>query len=205
MRLDNLYIIAVLLFFVACKSNSERSLSSDSSFDEIQVIPDVQIAKELLVLKPTEGKWYRDSLPFSGFAVTHHPNGALAERIGYWEGKRQGMAQKWYPDSLLQKQSFYQANRLDGEVKVWAPNGVLVVESHYINGVRHGEQKRWYPTGQLLKKTHINMGKEEGMQQAWLENGKIYVNYEAKNGRTFGLSKANLCYELEDEIAQFVE
>ena len=41
------------------------------------------------------------------------------------------------------------------------------------------------------------------MQQAWLENGKIYVNYEAKNGRKFGMNRANLCYELKEEEIQY--
>ena len=38
------------------------------------------------------------------------------------------------------------------------------------------------------------------MQKAWLKNGKLYVNYEAKNGRIFGMRRANACYKLEDEI-----
>ena len=45
-------------------------------------------------------------------------------------------------------------------------------------------------------------GREEGMQQAWRRNGKIYNNYEAKNGRIFGLKRANLCFQLEEEIVQ---
>jgi antitoxin component YwqK of YwqJK toxin-antitoxin module len=42
-------------------------------------------------------------------------------------------------------------------------------------------------------------GKEAGMQRAWRQNGKIYNNYEVKNGRIFGLKRANLCYGLDDE------
>ena len=34
------------------------------------------------------------------------------------------------------------------------------------------------------------------------QNGKIYNNYEAKNGRIFGLKRASLCFQLEDEIVQ---
>jgi hypothetical protein len=37
------------------------------------------------------------------------------------------------------------------------------------------------------------------LQKAWLENGTIYVNYEAKNGRVFGMKRANLCYQLKNE------
>ena len=42
-------------------------------------------------------------------------------------------------------------------------------------------------------------GQEEGLQRAWRQNGKLYVNYEAKHGRIFGLKRASLCYELNDE------
>ncbi|MEM7512572.1 MAG: toxin-antitoxin system YwqK family antitoxin, partial [Bacteroidota bacterium] len=52
---------------------------------------------------------------------------------------------------------------------------------------------------------HLVGGKEEGLQQAWRENGKIYNNYEAKNGRIFGLKRANLSYELDNEIIQYAE
>jgi hypothetical protein len=51
----------------------------------------------------------------------------------------------------------------------------------------------------------LNKGKEEGLQQAWLENGKIYVNYEAKNGRIFGMNRANLCYKLKNEKVQYAK
>ena len=42
-------------------------------------------------------------------------------------------------------------------------------------------------------------GKEKGLQKAWLQNGTLYVNYEAKNGRVFGMKRANLCYQLKNE------
>jgi antitoxin component YwqK of YwqJK toxin-antitoxin module len=69
-------------------------------------------------------------------------------------------------------------------------------------GVPHGIQKQWYQSGAKFKHLSLNHGIEEGLQQSWRENGKIYNNYEAKNGRIFGLKRANLCYELEEEIIQ---
>ncbi len=37
------------------------------------------------------------------------------------------------------------------------------------------------------------------MQRSWRENGQLYNNYEARDGRTFGLKRANLCFSLDDE------
>ncbi|MFK7981436.1 MAG: toxin-antitoxin system YwqK family antitoxin, partial [Saprospiraceae bacterium] len=72
-------------------------------------------------------------------------------------------------------------------------------------GIGNGEQKEYYKSGAKFKLKHLINGKEEGIQQSWRENGKIYNNYEAKNGRIFGLKRASLCYELEEEIVQYAE
>ncbi len=34
------------------------------------------------------------------------------------------------------------------------------------------------------------------------ENGKLYANYEAIDGRVYGLKRANLCFDLNDETIQ---
>jgi hypothetical protein len=31
----------------------------------------------------------------------------------------------------------------------------------------------------------------------------VYANYEAVNGRTFGLKRANLCFSIEDQNVQY--
>lgn len=161
-----------------------------------------EVFKEELVLNPLEGVWYYEGHPFTGYALNYHPNGVLAEQIGYFQGKKEGMTRKWFSSGMLRSQGNYVRNRLNGEYKSWWPNGVLSTTSRYKMGVKHGEQCKWYPTGQLARVTRLNLGKEEGLQQAWLASGKIYANYEAKNGRFFGLKRSNLCYELKDEIVQ---
>lgn len=165
-------------------------------------IPEIEVIKEDLELRPLEGRWYWNDKPFNGYAMRCYTDGNTAESILFLKGKKEGEALKWYQDGVLMKKAFYKANRLHGEIRSWWPDGSPASTLNYKNGSKDGEQKSWYPNGQLSRKTNFNMGLEEGMQQAWLENGKIYVNYEAKNGRTFGLRKAKLCYELKDEIVQ---
>lgn len=165
-------------------------------------IPQITINKDLLELHPNEGKWYYKEKPFGGFAQVFHPNGELAESIGYYKGKKEGPYRAWYADGSLRKSATYINNKLNGQLQIWSSNlqRIVVVESNYKMGVRDGLQRRWYATGQLLKRINMVDGQEVGMQQAWLPNGKIYINYEARNGRTFGLRKATLCHELDDEI-----
>ncbi len=185
------YLLLVVILFTACNTNDSK------------VINDVQVNEQDIVLNQLEGKWYYKDVAFNGYAIAYHLNGNIAQSVGYYDGKKEGIVKKWFDTGALQKESNYNANQLEGIVQSWWPDGTLSSESHYVNGVRQGVQKRWHPNGQLALSVTMNNGKEEGMQQAWLENGKIYVNYEAKNGRTFGLRKAKLCYELEDETVKY--
>ena len=81
----------------------------------------------------------------------------------------------------------------------------MAAQSNYEKGIKQGIEKEWYQSGVPSKIRQLVDGKEEGIQQAWLPNGKLYVNYEAKNGRIFGLRRANSCYTLKDEVIQRYE
>jgi antitoxin component YwqK of YwqJK toxin-antitoxin module len=185
-------LFLVLLCVVGCNQNNY-----------FKIIPETEVNKKEVILHPNEGKWYYKNQPFSGFLVVSHENGVLAERVGYYDGKKEGLAQKWYSEGNLLKTSIYTENRLNGKVTSWWLNGMISTESNYIDGKKHGIQKKWYENGQLSRQTTSYYGKEDGLQQAWLENGKIYANYEVKNGRIFGLKRSNLCYQLNDENIQY--
>lgn len=158
--------------------------------------------KHELELHPLEGKWYYNDTQFTGYALSYHANGTLAEQIAFKNGKKHGVFRKWYPSGQLRTEGQYVQNRLNKELKSWWSNGNLSTTSFYVMGERHGKQCKWYPNGQLARLIHLNFGKEDGLQQAWLQSGKLYANYEAKNGRFFGLKRSNLCYELKDEVVQ---
>ncbi|RTE55250.1 hypothetical protein EHW67_01405 [Arenibacter aquaticus] len=164
------------------------------------VIDSVEVPKQDLILNQNEGKWYYKNQPYNGYSVKFHSNGTLAERLGFLNGKREGVARRWSEKGVLRIESTYHQNKLVGVYRSWWENGVLAEESHYVKGLKDGEEKQWYATGQLSKVRQLVAGKEEGLQKAWLPNGKLYVNYEAKNGRIFGMLRANSCYKLEDEV-----
>jgi len=191
-RLINIVLVSLLIGFAACNEKVTGYV----------IINDFQVNKAETILHPNEGKWYFQNTPLNGYAVEFYENGQIKERIGYYDGKKQGIAKFWYEDGSLAKESYYEKNQLNGTIKSWWPDGALSTVSNYQKGKRHGEQKVWYANGQLSRKTMIKEGIEDGLQQAWLENGKIYVNYEAKNGRVFGLKRANMCYKLKNEIVE---
>ena len=197
MKSTSLFLVLFSIVILSCKSTSEENVSA---LVEVETISDIEVTKNKLVLNGNEGNWYYNNNLFNGFLVSYGSNGNLEQKVGFLNGKKEGVAKIWFPSGQLKVESNYRKNKLVGSYRAWWKNGVLASESNYENGKLHGVEKRWYDSGQLAKQMHYTNGKQEGMQQAWLKNGKIYVNYEAKNGRIFGMKKANLCYQLEDEV-----
>ncbi len=196
----------ILTTILGCNPTVENS----SSFEVVEnqlpcsfspIIPKFFVLKDSVILKNEESRWYYKGKLFSGYAIAHHENGSLSEKMGFTDGKRNGKALWWYRDGQLKKELDYLNNKMHGKKRFWGSgiNNSLLHEFNYQNGKRHGIQQVWYANGEPFKKGNYAFGFEQGIQQAWNRNGKLYINYEAKNGRTFGLRKATLCYKLEDQ------
>ena len=192
----NSFVVFVAMVFVSCQIMEDDSvLKNQESL--------IEISEDSLKLDPQKGLVFYKGEPFTGTSVGLYPNGKNKVSIDFLKGKKQGFYRKWFEGGLLSFESEYVNGKKNGANKTWWRNGNLRSESYSVNGVSHGEQKQWYKSGAKFKVINIVKGKEEGLQQSWRENGKIYNNYEAKDGRIFGLKRASLCYELDDEIIQY--
>ena len=196
-----LLLILIAFSFTSCDKNTlskpgNRSVAEEKPF----VINNVEVLKKELIHNPNKGKWYYKEKPFNGYSLKFHSNGNLEEKWGFYNGKREGVARRWRKNEKLQLESYYKNNRLTGVYKTWHENDTLASQSYYEKGLKQGLDKKWFSNGQLAKMRNLVDNKENGIQKAWLANGKLYVNYEAKNGRMFGMRRANSCYRLEDEV-----
>lgn len=201
MRLTKYILLLLLCVFGSCKKQG----TGNTSISLGKGIVNILIKKEEIKLNPLKGQWFYNQKPFNGYAVVYHENDSLAEKIGFFNGKREGKYYRYFKDNAIKNEGYYIQNKLHGIKLNYFKSGKVYSESNYVNGQRHGLQKIWFSNGQLAKRKNLNKGKEEGLQQAWLENGKIYVNYEAKNGRIFGMNRANLCYKLKNEKVQYAK
>lgn len=190
----------IFLSLTSCNKSMVHENEIDSKVGKTIVIKNIEVLKKKLILNQIEGNWYYENNLFSGYSVSFYSNDTLAEKLGFVNGKREGVARRWSENGVLRVESYYKENRLNGIYKTWWENGALASQSNYINNVKQGIENEWYNTGQIAKERQLVDGIENGMQKAWLENGKLYINYEAKNGRIFGMRRANSCYKLEDEI-----
>jgi antitoxin component YwqK of YwqJK toxin-antitoxin module len=201
MRLTKYILLLFLCVFGSCK----EQVTENTSISLDKEITNMLIKKEEIKLNPLLGQWFYKQKPFNGFAVLYHKNDGISEKIGFFNGKREGLYYKYFRDGSIKNKGYYIQNKLHGIKFNYFKNGKVYSESNYVNGKRQGLQRTWFLNGQLAKRKNLNKGKEEGLQQAWLENGKIYVNYEAKNGRIFGMNRANLCYILKNEKVQYAK
>lgn len=193
---------SLILLAVSCAEKNETIIvDTNYSTDTLAQIPDTTVLAAILNYDNKTSQWTLNDQLYSGYAVSYYQDSSLKEKIRIINGKKENQSFDWYPDGHLKEVASYHKGKLHGEKKVWSTdtNHVLISYLNYKFGKPHGEQKKWYRTGELHKVLHLNMGQEEGIQQAYRENGDLYANYEAKNGRTFGLQKASLCYGLEDE------
>jgi len=162
----------------------------------------IQVVKSEVELRPTEGLIYRDDQPFTGRVVSTFANDIIQESIEYVSGRKYGHHKKWFANGELAFDARWQNGLLDGISTSWWSNGNKRSETNQVLGKLHGVQLQWYPSGNIFKQRNMNMGVEEGLQRSWRENGKVYNNYEAKNGRIFGLKRASLCFQLDNEEIQ---
>lgn len=196
MKIPQLLFLLSLLI-LSCNTKISKGVEVNS---EEKPISELEVLKKELVLNGNEGNWYYNEKCFNGYAVRYHENGTLFQRVGFYNGKKEGVANIWFSNGVLKVESHYNKNMLVGSYKSWWDNGVLASETNYVEGKKQGVERYWFSNGKISKKRNLLNDKEEGLQQAWLENGKLYVNYEAKNGRIFGMRRANSCYKLEDEV-----
>lgn len=195
-----LFYLCALAGVCSCHQQGKTSLIDNGGVDRSKL---TSVNSRDLVLRAQEGLFYFNNQPFTGLAVKYYADSVLAQEIAYVNGKKEDFLRRWFPNGQLSQESSYKNGRLHGKSSTWWEDGVQRSESHFDNGKPHGLQKQWYRGGAAFKEQNLVHGVEEGMQRAWRKNGKLYVNYEARNGRIFGLKKAGLCYEVEDEMAQY--
>ena len=198
-------ILVILLIITGCNRPEDRS----GSVEAHNIVPDIewQTGDTYYDRMTSTWRFKSDSNRVSGYIISYFVDGSIQKKIGLIEGRKEGVQLTYYPSGELRFSESYADNKLDGKVMRWGieEGYQLLAELNYKEGKLHGEQRKWYATGELHKLMHIDNGVENGMQKAFRKNGALYANYEAKNGRTFGLKRSNLCYELDDEQVVYAQ
>ena len=139
-------IVGVLLLF-SCKKegNTQIAISSKS-------ISSLEVNKNELSLNSTTGVWFYHKKPFNGYSLKYYSNALVSERIGFFNGKREGVAKKWFSNGFLKKEYFYVDNTIDGVSKSFWPNGELAKRVVYVGGIKEGVEMSWHQKGKISNK-----------------------------------------------------
>ena len=198
MRLISLLLL--VLFFAGCTANTKPDETPPirEAVDSSRVPHDTLLSSyQGLIL--TNGIYYADGKPVSGFIRETYGNGRLKSVGSYYRGKQHGITRTYYPNGAPRDERTYKDNVSYGRHFGFWENGHPKFDFVYYNDKREGLQKQWYETGEPYAFLTFTNDQESGMQQAWRQNGKLYINYEAKDGIRYGLQKSALCYTLRDE------
>jgi len=195
------------IFLFSCLKDNEEEHKNDTTQSTLKPIeiPAQKIEKSKLTYNNHGATWTLNGILYSGCVEEFYANGTLKEKFYLAKGKKQNESLHWYEDGHLKFLKNYHQGKWHGEIKEWTADSAHKLLSHlnYFEGKIHGIQKIWYPTGEIHKVLQLDMGQEKGLQKAYRKNGVLYANYEARNGRIFGLKKAELCYGLKNEDIEF--
>lgn len=165
-------------------------------------VPEVITEENNTSLHLENGIYFLNNLLFSGSIVSYYGNGALNEKSGFIDGKKEGVSGTWFDNGVLQTKRFYVNGEKDGTHYGWYDDGAKRFEYNFKNGVNTGVSTEWYQTGAIARKTVYSNGKEESVQ-AWRDNGKLYINYVVKDGVIYGMNNSHLCYTLKNEKGEY--
>lgn len=199
------YIISIvsllLLWANSTKSIEQPQQLQTKTIVPSHLIPSTKTDKNILTYQHHSSTWTLSGAAYSGYVESYYADGSIKQCFAVLDGLKEGKALDWFEDGHLKFTAHYHKGKLHGEKKVWYRDSTHHVASqlNYQMGKLHGLQKKWYATGEKFKLLNLKMGKEDGLQQAFRKNGALYANYEARDGRVFGLKRASLCFELENE------
>jgi antitoxin component YwqK of YwqJK toxin-antitoxin module len=91
-------LFSLTFIFSSCNKTTIRNNPT-----EIKSIQNSIVDKSQLELIPEKGRWFYENKPFNGFAVVYHLNNKIAEKVGYFNGRKEGVAFKYFENGNIQK------------------------------------------------------------------------------------------------------
>ncbi|MFB9056994.1 toxin-antitoxin system YwqK family antitoxin [Mariniflexile ostreae] len=97
---------------------------------------------------------YNDVGKLEGERFVYYPNGQIAEKQHYKNGKREGLSQWFSEKNVVLKTFIYENDTLHGASKIFNPKGELIIEGFYNNGKKHGIWK-YYENKTLIEEKNF--------------------------------------------------
>jgi len=116
--------------------------------------PPAKLAKVHLntLERRSDGRTYTrlSSKPFTGRAVSSHPNKKRAIEKHFENGRAHGSHREWRADGTRAIEAHFKNGQWHGRYVNYHPDGQPHLEMHYENGRKHGRHCEWRTNGSLL-------------------------------------------------------
>jgi len=180
--LPKFFLIHIIIFFIfSCEKSS------------IIEIPNNVIFSNNIHLS-IDGKFllYKNK-KFSGYLEEISSNNIRLSRIGYYNGRKEGIEKIWYDNNKISEIRFYRKGKKIGVHELFWDNGNKKMIAYFKNGEHNGEMTQWHKNGKVYKKFNYKSGFEEGNQKIWNDKGNLKANYDVIQGRRYGLTGIKNC------------
>jgi hypothetical protein len=88
--------------------------------------------------------------PFTGRAVSNHPNKKPAIEKYFENGRKHGTHREWRADGTRAIEAHFKNGQWHGRYTNFHPDGQPQLELNYANGRKHGRHREWHANGLLL-------------------------------------------------------
>ncbi len=115
----------------------------------------------------------------NGASVTHYPDGKVAERLKYVNGKKDGEWLKYFESGKISLRSFYTNGILNGKLEVWFENGRPQYSGFYKNNLREGKWIIYREDGSVRYEINYTAGNTNDSQME--KDAEEFINMLEKN------------------------
>ncbi|BAO76805.1 hypothetical protein [Winogradskyella sp. PG-2] len=105
MRLTKTILIIVIFHFFSCH---KTSYNESNDLGTSKTVENIFVKKEYLELNPLNGQWFYENQPFNGYSILRHKNDSLAQKTGFFNGKREGVSFAFYENGTIKKKGLLQ-------------------------------------------------------------------------------------------------
>lgn len=145
----------------------------------------------------------------AGAVEIFYPCGALSERLGYTEDKRNGPGRSFYPDGEKEVTYTFKDDEYEGSYESYYPDGALQKVQTYKDGITIGEYRSFHPNHNAEVIGQYNAkGNATGRWRYYYSNGQLskegdYVNDTISGDWTFynarGIATTKMTYDRNGE------
>jgi antitoxin component YwqK of YwqJK toxin-antitoxin module len=93
---------------------------------------------------------FLNGVRFTGIAIDHWPDGAMASEVAFEDGIQHGLMRGWHP------------------------NGALSKEIPYVRGCVRGVMREWHKNGQMKREAEVGARGEVVASKEFDEDGRLF-------------------------------